>query len=42
MERHNLVVIGAGSGGLTVGAVAAMLGARLVLLEKERLDGPAR
>jgi pyruvate/2-oxoglutarate dehydrogenase complex dihydrolipoamide dehydrogenase (E3) component len=39
MERYNLVVIGAGSGGLTVAAIAAILGARVALLEKKRLGG---
>ena len=37
MERYNLIIIGAGSGGLTVAVIAASLGARVVLLEKHRL-----
>ena len=39
MQRYNLVVIGGGSGGLTVAAVAAILGARVALVEKERMGG---
>jgi pyruvate/2-oxoglutarate dehydrogenase complex dihydrolipoamide dehydrogenase (E3) component len=39
MERYNLIVIGAGSGGLTVAAVAAILGAKVALLEKDRMGG---
>ena len=39
MERYNLVVIGGGAGGLTVAAIAAILGARVALLEKERMGG---
>jgi len=39
MERYNLVVIGAASGGLTVATIAAILGARVALLEKERMGG---
>jgi len=39
MERYNVVVLGAGSGGLTVAAGAAMLGARVALLEKHRMGG---
>jgi pyruvate/2-oxoglutarate dehydrogenase complex dihydrolipoamide dehydrogenase (E3) component len=39
MERYNLVVIGAGSGVLAVAAIAAILGARVALLEKERMGG---
>jgi Pyridine nucleotide-disulphide oxidoreductase len=38
-KRYNLVVIGVGSGGLTVAAIAAILGARVALLEKERMGG---
>jgi pyruvate/2-oxoglutarate dehydrogenase complex dihydrolipoamide dehydrogenase (E3) component len=39
MERYNLVVIGAGSGGLVVAAGAAGLGARVALIEKHRMGG---
>jgi len=39
MEQYNLIVIGGGTGGLTVAAVAALLGARVVLLEKRRMGG---
>jgi pyruvate/2-oxoglutarate dehydrogenase complex dihydrolipoamide dehydrogenase (E3) component len=39
MERYNLIVIGAGAGGLTVAVIAASLGARVVLLEKHRTGG---
>jgi pyruvate/2-oxoglutarate dehydrogenase complex dihydrolipoamide dehydrogenase (E3) component len=39
MQRYNLIVIGGGAGGLTVAAVAALLGARVALREKERLGG---
>jgi pyruvate/2-oxoglutarate dehydrogenase complex dihydrolipoamide dehydrogenase (E3) component len=37
MERYNLVVIGAGSGGLVVAAGGAGLGARVALIEKHAL-----
>ena len=39
MERYNLIVLGAGSGGLTVAAGAAMLGAKVALLERARMGG---
>jgi pyruvate/2-oxoglutarate dehydrogenase complex dihydrolipoamide dehydrogenase (E3) component len=39
VERYNIVVIGAGSGGLTVAAGGAALGARVALLEKHRMGG---
>ena len=39
MERYNIVVIGAGSGGLTVAAGAAGLGARVALIEKHKMGG---
>jgi pyruvate/2-oxoglutarate dehydrogenase complex dihydrolipoamide dehydrogenase (E3) component len=39
MERYNLIVLGAGSGGLTVAAGGAALGARAALLEKHRMGG---
>jgi pyruvate/2-oxoglutarate dehydrogenase complex dihydrolipoamide dehydrogenase (E3) component len=40
MERYNLVVIGAGSGGLVVAAGGASLGARVALVEKHPVDYP--
>jgi tetratricopeptide (TPR) repeat protein len=39
MERYNLIVNGAGAGGLTVAVIAASLGARVLLLEKHRTGG---
>lgn len=39
MERYNVVVIGAGSGGLVVAAGAAGLGARAALVEKHAMGG---
>jgi pyruvate/2-oxoglutarate dehydrogenase complex dihydrolipoamide dehydrogenase (E3) component len=39
MERYNVVVLGAGSGGLTVAAGGAIVGARVALLEKHRVGG---
>lgn len=39
MQRYNLIVIGAGSGGLTVASGAARLGARVALLERHRMGG---
>ncbi len=39
MERYNLIVLGAGSGGLTVAAGGAIVGARVALLEKHRMGG---
>ena len=39
MERYNLIVVGAGSGGLTVAAGAALLGAKVALLERARMGG---
>ena len=39
MERYNLVVVGAGSGGLVVAAGGAGLGARVALLEKHKMGG---
>ena len=38
-ERYNVIVLGAGSGGLTLAAGAAALGARAALLEKHRMGG---
>lgn len=38
-EAYNIVVIGAGSAGLTVAAGAAGLGARVALVERERMGG---
>ncbi|HUM02671.1 MAG TPA: FAD-dependent oxidoreductase [Thermoanaerobaculia bacterium] len=40
MERYNLVVLGAGSGGLVVAAGGASLGARVALVEKHPIDYP--
>ncbi|RMF15494.1 MAG: dihydrolipoamide dehydrogenase [Alphaproteobacteria bacterium] len=37
--RPDLLVIGAGSGGLSMAAGAAMLGARVVLVERDRMGG---
>src|SRR5207237_1268534 len=37
--RFELVVIGAGSGGLTAAAFAAKIGARVALVEKNRIGG---
>ena len=39
MERYDLIVLGAGSGGLTVAAGGAAVGARVALLEKHRMGG---
>jgi pyruvate/2-oxoglutarate dehydrogenase complex dihydrolipoamide dehydrogenase (E3) component len=39
VERFNLIVIGAGSGGLVVAAGAAGLGARVALVEKHKMGG---
>src|SRR3990167_8627233 len=39
MERYNLVVVGAGSGGLTVAPGGVALGARVALLERHRMGG---
>ncbi len=39
MEKFNIVVIGAGSGGLVVAAGATGLGARVALAEKHRMGG---
>jgi pyruvate/2-oxoglutarate dehydrogenase complex dihydrolipoamide dehydrogenase (E3) component len=39
MEKFNVVVIGAGSGGLVVAAGATGLGARVALAEKHRMGG---
>ncbi|HSS63648.1 MAG TPA: FAD-dependent oxidoreductase, partial [Gammaproteobacteria bacterium] len=38
-EKTDLAVIGAGSGGLSVAAVAAQMGARVVLIEKGKMGG---
>ena len=35
----DLAIIGAGSGGLTAAAFAAQLGARVALIEKDRIGG---
>lgn len=39
MKKYDLVVIGGGAGGLTVAAGSAMLGAKVALIEKDRLGG---
>jgi pyruvate/2-oxoglutarate dehydrogenase complex dihydrolipoamide dehydrogenase (E3) component len=39
MKRYNMIVIGAGAGGLTAAAIAAHLGAKVALLEKHRMGG---
>lgn len=39
MKKYDLIVIGGGAGGLTVAAGAAMLGAKVALIEKNRLGG---
>lgn len=39
MERFDVVVVGAGSGGLVVAAGAAGLGARVALVERNRMGG---
>ena len=38
-EKYDLVIIGAGSGGLTAAGFAARLGARVALVEKSRIGG---
>jgi pyruvate/2-oxoglutarate dehydrogenase complex dihydrolipoamide dehydrogenase (E3) component len=38
-DRYDLIVVGAGSGGLTAAAFAAQLGARVALVEKHRVGG---
>ncbi len=38
-EQYDLTVIGGGSGGLTAARLAAALGARVLLIDKERLGG---
>ena len=39
MDMYDLIVIGAGSGGLTAAEFAAQLGAKVVLIEKNRIGG---
>ncbi|MBI3635660.1 MAG: FAD-dependent oxidoreductase [Candidatus Rokubacteria bacterium] len=39
MERYDMVVIGAGAAGLTAAGGAAALGARVALLERDRMGG---
>ncbi|HEY4387735.1 MAG TPA: FAD-dependent oxidoreductase, partial [Ktedonobacteraceae bacterium] len=36
---YNLTILGGGSGGLTAARTAASLGARVLLIDKERLGG---
>ncbi len=38
-ERYHLVVVGAGTGGLVTAAIAASLGARVALIERELMGG---
>jgi pyruvate/2-oxoglutarate dehydrogenase complex dihydrolipoamide dehydrogenase (E3) component len=38
-SRYHLVVIGAGTGGLVTSAIAAGLGARVALVERDRMGG---
>ena len=38
-DIYDLVVIGAGSGGLTAAEFAAKLGVKVALVEKERIGG---
>lgn len=38
-QRYDLVIIGAGSGGLTAAGFAARLGAKVALIEKHRIGG---
>ena len=37
--NYDLTIIGGGSGGLTAARIASALGARVLLIEKERLGG---
>jgi pyruvate/2-oxoglutarate dehydrogenase complex dihydrolipoamide dehydrogenase (E3) component len=39
MQRFDLIVLGAGSGGLTCAVGGTMLGARVLLIEKEKIGG---
>lgn len=39
MDRYDLIVIGSGSAGLTVASGAASFGARVALIEKEKMGG---
>jgi len=39
MERYNMVVIGGGAAGLTVAGGAALVGARVALLERGPMGG---
>src|SRR5579859_3218740 len=39
MERYDITIIGGGSGGLTAARLATALGARVLLVDKERLGG---
>src|SRR5215469_16186375 len=38
-SRYDLVIVGAGSGGLVAARFAAQLGARIALIEKNRIGG---
>jgi pyruvate/2-oxoglutarate dehydrogenase complex dihydrolipoamide dehydrogenase (E3) component len=39
MERYDMTIIGGGSGGLTAARIATALGARVLLVDKEKLGG---
>lgn len=39
MKKYDLCIIGAGSGGLTVAAVAAQMGANVALIERDKMGG---
>ena len=39
MEKYDLIVIGAGSGGLVAAVGANYIGAKVLLIEKEKLGG---
>lgn len=39
MERYDITIIGGGSGGLTAARLAAALGAKVLVVDKERLGG---
>ena len=39
MAKYDMAIIGGGSGGLTAARVATVLGANVLLVDKERLGG---
>ena len=39
METYDLAVVGGGSGGQTAASIAARVGARVVLIDKQQLGG---